>query len=169
MHAMKKNEKNASLLKDWEVFEQNVADRKVIVTFKLDGKIGKGLSEVGVAIKDPADDDDDKYGVGLSVERITNKKDKDHYMILNDADILDLAAKGLAYQSVERILSRQMKNELIDTSDVRNELADFMAFMDNTPILSNKSFAENIRSNIEDYNSFMDSVTEYIETHGCVK
>ena len=98
-----KKRKDVRKLHSVELFEHTIGDRKVNVVFKLDGEIGDGLVETGTSIKCPDDSDDSAYGTGLAKDRIVQKNDKVHYGVMDDVDILDWAAKGMAYDAIERI------------------------------------------------------------------
>lgn len=108
---MEKSTKTPRQLKSLEIFEHEIEGRKIIVAFKLDGEIGNGLSEASISIKHPEDEYDEKFGIGLVLERLSQKDDKVHYGVLTDAEILDWAAKGMAYEAANRIADREFDED----------------------------------------------------------
>lgn len=104
--------KEAIKLKSLESFNHDIRGRKIKIAFKLDGEIGTGLTEAGLAIKHPDDEDDEKFADEMIAERISEKTDEMHYGVLNDADILNWAARGMAYEAANRIEKREREAEL---------------------------------------------------------
>ena len=100
--------KKVKKLNDVEIFEHKVGDRVVTVAFKLDGD---KITEVVHTIQDPMDSVDSQLAENILIERLKKQRKNGHYEEMDDVDILDYAAKGLAEEKVQALELRLEKQE----------------------------------------------------------
>lgn len=116
---MSKTEKGIKKMKDIEIFEHKVGDRTVTVAFKLDGD---KVTEVVHTIQDPSDIANDNLAQDILIERLKKKRKNGHYVEMDDVDILDYAAKGLAEEKVAKLEARLAKKELKKQQEANEQL-----------------------------------------------
>ena len=115
--------KKVKKLNDVEIFEHRVGDRVVTVAFKLDGDV---VTEVAHTIQDPNDSANEEMAQRILVERLKKKRKNGHYEELDDVDLLDYAAKGIAEEKVTKLVARLEKQEAKKQEEANDKVRKVM-------------------------------------------
>ena len=115
--------KDVKRLSDIEIFEHKVGNRVVTVAFKLDGD---KITEVAHTIQDPGDIVNDGMAENILIERLKKKRNNGHYQEMDDVDILDYAAKGLAEEKVAKLVIRLEKQEALKQQEATDKVRKVM-------------------------------------------